>query len=60
MIKIPESEENNLWTRSYVITPPGILCAGPLNSECGPRRPGPRDVLGRTSVRNLANRICRT
>ena len=60
MIKIPESEENNRWTLSYVITPPGIYDAGPLNSKCGPRRPGPRDVLGRTSVRNLANRICRT
>ena len=54
MLKIPESEENNLWTRSYVVTPPGILCAGPLNSECGPKRPESRNVLGRTSNRNLA------
>ena len=60
MINNPESKENNLWTRSYIITPPGIICAGSLNSECGPRRPEPRDVLGRTSVRNFANRICQT
>ena len=25
MIKIPESKENNRWTLSYVITPPGIF-----------------------------------
>ena len=23
MINNPESKENNLWTRSYIITPPG-------------------------------------
>ena len=37
----------------YIITPPGG--AGSLNSECGPWRPEPREVQGRTFRRGRCN-----